>query len=134
MIDRPDKIFEPLWESKHHRRRMILLPWLIWAIVIGLVIALVLYASRAHAQAHFDCEQLAYGIGNVAVLRDLGADMNKVIAATLKENRRQVAPAHMAAIEREIRRVWREGLDPEKAKAEVFNRCRAQGGDMGVES
>jgi len=80
----------------------------------------------------FDCAELAAAIGRVAIYRDVDADQAKTIAMFRAKNP-QVGMLHMQAIEREIRRVWREGLAPGEAEFALYRRCQAQLGDMGME-
>lgn len=122
-----DPVFWPRCEDSAR------LPWLIWAIVVGLAISLVVYATRADAEpVRFDCQQFAVGIGLAVDFRDTGAQLDKVLTLARKRNG-DVSVAHREAIEREIRRAWSEGRSRERAVFDVFKRCQQQMGDMGRE-
>lgn len=109
------------------------LAWRIWALAVVLFIVAPIACAQAPAGGLiFDCNALAEGIRSAAIYRDVGADLGKTIAfyrtsATHPEPRKEV-------VEREIRRMWREGLPPAEAGFAVYRRCQAQHGDMGRET
>lgn len=111
---------------------------MIRALVASLLWAAVLYCvppARAQERVglHFDCKALADGIGAAAVYRDVGADLTKTIAF-YRTSASATPEARKVVIEREIRRMWREGLPRAEAAFAVYRRCEAQLGDMGQES
>ena len=79
-----------------------------------------------------DCTVLASYIRNVVAFRDTGADPAKVIALFRRANGAMPEP-RKAAVEREIRRMWREELPAGEAEFALYKRCEAQLGDMGRE-
>lgn len=102
-----------------------------WAALLGLVVYIV---APARAQpVLFDCEPFATGIARMADFRDTGADLGRVIAMARKRNP-DMPFAYRAVVEREMRRLWREGLPAERAREALYRRCMEQLGDMGRES
>lgn len=82
--------------------------------------------------AVMDCADLYAFALQIAVLRDLDANRAKVLAR-VKELNRDLAPARLAVLERELKRVWREGKRPEEAAMALYTQCMEQLGDMGAE-
>lgn len=89
-------------------------------------------AAQSGRGVLFNCRTLAQAVGGVAVYRDVGADQAKTIAM-LRAKNAWLGGSHLQALEREIRRMWREGLTPEEAEFALYKRCEAQLGDMGRE-
>lgn len=108
------------------------LGWLAY-VVVGLIIAGFVALREAHAQARFDCHDLAAMVGAAADLRDADASLEKSIRLVRERNNHRTAP-ELEAIEREFRRVWKERRKRFAAMSEVYKRCRAQLGDMGADS
>lgn len=80
----------------------------------------------------FDCRALARAIGNVATFRDVDASEDKTVTL-YREINPQIQGPQWAAIEREIRRLWRERLPADEAVLALYLRCQQQLGDMGRE-
>lgn len=100
----------------------------LWAAVAACAI----YSSCARAApVEFDCPQLAVVIHNAAMLRDLDANLEKVLA--LGKANSGIQGPRWAVLERELRRLWKGGQSADKAAQDVYKRCRAQLGDMGRE-
>jgi len=102
----------------------------------SLLVALMFITAPALAQTPgliFDCAALADGIRAIATYRDVGADLGKTIKH-LRAGSEHVPEPRKAVIEREIRRMWKEGLPPAEAGFAIFKRCQAQLGDMGRET
>lgn len=115
------------------RPRPIVLAWWIWALVIAGAIALVVWATPVRAeQVDFDCVDLAIIVASAADFRDAGAQLDKTLAIARVRNSER-SRAHLAVIEREIRRVWDEKRSRRLATLSVYRRCIAQLGDMGWE-
>lgn len=117
--------------------RPVRLAWWIWGLVIAGAMLLGAWVQPARAQEVrgliFDCAAVAQGISAAAVYRDVGADLGKTIAY-YRENAPSVPEARKAVVEREIRRMWREGLPAAEAAFSVYKRCQKQLGDMGRET
>lgn len=78
----------------------------------------------------FDCQQLGTYARRIAMLRDLGAQRDKV----LDQLRRELRPGMMLAVlEREAKRVYAEKPSGPEAEASAYKRCQTQLGDMGEE-
>lgn len=113
-------------------------PWPVAVAIVAILILCVVAATAALAQETqkrgvlFNCLTLAQAVGGVAVYRDVGADQAKTIAM-LRAKNAWLGGSHLQALEREIRRMWREGLTPEEAEFALYKRCEAQIGDMGRE-
>lgn len=58
--------FEGRSVEKRERRRLIILPWLVWAVIVGLAIGSVLYAGRVQAALSYEAMG---GNGQAAKLR-----------------------------------------------------------------
>jgi hypothetical protein len=86
-------------------------------------------ARAAEKAVIVDCGALAENITSLADFRDTGTRLELVVR--LARKRQGDGPAEQAVLEREIRRMWREGLDAEDAGHAVYKRCKAQLGDMG---
>lgn len=100
------------------------------AALLAFVAACALYASCAHAEpVQFDCPQLAVVIQNAAQLRDLGANLDKVL--DLGRRNSGLQGPRWAILERELRRLWKAGQSADRAAQDVYRRCQAQLGDMG---
>lgn len=106
------------------------LAWRFFALLAVLFIVAPLAFAQEPKGIIFDCKALADGIGAAAAYRDVGADLSKTIA--FYRSRAQETPEpRKAVVEREIRRMWREGLPGAEAAFAVYKRCEAQLGDMG---
>jgi hypothetical protein len=133
VIEPPDRYCAPMWGARQ-ARRAIVWPWLLWAMVIAFAIGAVTCASQARAEPiEFDCAALATGIAMAADFRDAGADLEKTVRLARQRNS-DASPEQLAVIDREIRRLWREKRTREASTPAVYKRCRAQLGDMGLES
>jgi hypothetical protein len=104
------------------------------AVLAGIALAMVMMlvappARGAEKAVIVDCGALAENITSLADFRDTGARLELVVR--LARTRQGDGPAEQAVLEREIRRMWREGLDAEDAGHAVYQRCKAQLGDMG---
>jgi hypothetical protein len=125
---------DPFREEEEKKPRL-LVPVLIWAAIIGLVLALALHAGKVRAQepVSFDCQSLAGVISQAVNYRDAGANVNRTVAVFLRKLK--LPKGHAAVLEREIRRMWRERLDEDDAGFAIFKRCIEKNGDMvpGVE-
>lgn len=113
---------------------MVWLPWIVWALLIGAAIGLVCYASFARAaKVNIDCSSLAQAVSSAAAFRDADANLEKTLAIFKRLNE-DASRDEFAVLEREIRRVWREGLSQDEAALAIYKRCKDQLGDMGRES
>lgn len=95
------------------------------ALIFGLVLALHAIATAHASEGVFsarECQQLAQFARATAEIRDIGAHMDKHLALV----RRRVAEGGVqlsALIERELVRVYAEGLAPEAAEQSTHTRC-----------
>lgn len=113
--------------------------WCAWAIVALLLIVVPAACHFSQAQEPkrggviFDCRQLTETIADFADFRDTDANVDKVIALLRSglHGADKSAPARFAVIEREIRRLWAEGLPARQALEQLHKRCTGQLGDMG---
>jgi hypothetical protein len=108
VIEPPDRYCAPMWGARQ-ARRAIVWPWLLWAMVIAFAIGAVTCASQARAE------------------------LEKTVRLARQRNS-DASPEQLAVIDREIRRLWREKRTREASTQAVYKRCRAQLGDMGLES
>lgn len=133
MMERPDRWCAPLWEAR--QPRPVRAAWWIWAATIVAAIGLAAWAGRdAQGAVFLDCRELAVAMGVAADFRDTGAELDKVIAMARRRNAEALNPAQLAALEREIRRVWAEKIPVDDVPQRTFERCRSRLGDMGLES
>lgn len=102
-------------------------------VVAALALAGIMGNARAQERVEFDCQALAAGVASIVVFRDTGADVDRVVALFRKLNAEggKATPAHLNAIEREIRAMWQADAEAEVVAMELFMRCKAQDGDMG---
>jgi len=101
------------------------------AAALAMILALLPRNARGQG-VYFDCPDFAAAIARLADFRDADADLDKVVRIARRHNPAS-SSQHLAAIEREIRRMWRERLPQELVAQRLFDRCRAQLGDMGME-
>lgn len=134
MLERPDRMLEPLWRMAPPREpkpRPLVLPLLAWLLVIAAVISLVVWAAPVRAEpVSFECRTFAPAIAGFTDFRDTGARLELVIKMARQRNP-QMTRAHMAVVERELRRLWQERLTRDQAELRLYERCVAQMGDMG---
>jgi hypothetical protein len=98
--------------------------------VIAIAAAL-MFSGPARAEGvMFDCADLATVISLIADFRDTDASLEKVVKLALERNV-DSSLAHRAVIEREIRRLWKEGRPRRDAVRQLYKRCRDVMGDMG---
>ena len=104
----------------------------------GAKLLLVAIGAAAAATAHaldrprlvFDCTQFAQYARSMAMLRDIGANLDKVIA----ELRKDMRPGLMLAVlEREAKTVWASNAPRLEIEHGAYKRCQQQLGDMGME-
>lgn len=113
--------------------------WYGWGILAVAAIAVVFAFSVSQAQTrkpagvYFDCRELADAVGGFADFRDTGADLERVIRMLHNSVRDSASkrPERYQVIEREIRRMWAEGLPYPEATQQLYERCVRQMGDMG---
>ena len=110
-----------------------------WGFIALLVLIFVLvlaahFMARAHAQERMavDCKDLAAHVSLATWARDMHADENMVAIYFSKANQ-HLGHNLVRALEREVRRVWKEKLPAGKAIEAAFKRCQQQLGDMGRE-
>lgn len=125
--------------------------WQAFAIIVLLILALAMalhfIAKNAHAQpvrheqapfliaqdaprVIFDCQQFGAYARRIVMLRELGAERDKVI----RQLREELRPGMMLAVlEREVRRVYANKPSRLEAEADAYKRCQRQLGDMGEE-
>ena len=91
-----------------------------------LAIALCAIAAGARAQGTLfsdaECKALAHFVRTSAEIRDLEANLEKHLALVrrrMTEDGMRLSPV----IERELRRVYAEGLEPDKAEISAHTRC-----------
>jgi len=113
--------------------------WWGFVVILALIFALVLslhFISRAYAQDRprftLDCRELAAHISLAAWARDMRADENMVAIYFSKANQ-HLGYNLVRALEREVRRLWKEKHPAGKAVEAAHQRCQAQLGDMGME-
>lgn len=112
-------------------------PWALLLAILLIIAGCVVAATGALAGERpkgvvFDCAQFGRSIRNVAELRDLDASLEKTLALIRTKNAATPRP-QLEAIEREVRRMWRERLPADEAGWALYRRCQAQLGDMGRE-
>jgi len=111
--------------------------WCGFVVIVALIFALLLslhFISRAHAQDRprlvFDCTQFAQYARSMAMLRDIGANRDKVIG----ELRKDMRPGLMLAVlEREAKMVWASDAPRIEIEHGAYKRCQGQLGDFGGE-
>lgn len=116
--------------------------WAAFGIIVILILAAALClhfiarmaipAARAQdvPRVIFDCQQLGNYARRIAMLRELGAQRDKV----LEQLRRELRPGMLLAVlEREAKRVYAEKPSGPEAELSAYRRCQAQLGDMGQE-
>lgn len=109
-------------------------PWRLWALTALALILIPVACQPVKAQTPtdtvFNCRALAEAIAPFADFRDAGADLPMVIAM-LRERTQGINPARRAVVEREIRRLWLEGLPRLESAFQLYERCERQLGQMG---
>jgi uncharacterized protein YecT (DUF1311 family) len=105
---------------------------LVWVFIALIVVAIVVKHAHAQQRELTDCQVLAELINAAADFRDTDAKLDLVVQMAL--DRLHDTPTQKAVLEREIRRMWIEGLPANDAAFSVWRRCQKQMGDMGVES
>lgn len=135
MMEHPDRWCTPFWRVAANDNRKpppsLLWPAIAAAAGLAFVFGVALWPVRAHgAGVQFDCHTLAVAMGGMADFRDTGADLEKVVRMARRRHPNS-GSAQVAVIEREIRRLWAERLPGDLAARRLFERCRAQLGDMG---
>lgn len=106
------------------------------AIATGVIFLLTIATASAHAQAPpatVDCRSMAMTLERIATYRDTGANLDKVVG--LLRKLAAGSPVELVAVyEREVRRMWREGLAADDAALAFYVRYTSRLGDMGRES
>ena len=111
--------------------------WSGFVVIVVLIFALLLslhFIARAEAQERprlvVDCVQFATNARSMAVLRDIGANLDKVIMELRKDRRPGLV---LAVLEREAKLIWASDAPRIEIEHSAYKRCQAQLGDMGVE-
>lgn len=136
MIEPPDHMCERYWKAPAAaalRPRPLVLPVILWLAAICFVILAIVRCSDAQAQVRVDCESFANAIGYFADMRDVRGGLEETVALARRRNS-DLGEMESAVLEREIRRMWKEGLRREDAMWRVYQRCFKQMGDMGADS
>ncbi len=120
------------------------------AVLLALVALLVVhFTARAYAQPTryaqqpplerraqmaprviFDCAKFGEYARRIAMLRDMGAHLDKVLIELRRDLRSGLV---LAVLEREARNIYAGKPSRLDAEAQAYKRCQAQLGDMGVE-
>lgn len=94
------------------------------AVIAGVVLAC---AAGAQPRLIVDCHTVAELAGRVAIFRDVGAPLPRVIEYVRRQN---PAGPVARADEREAKRVYAEGKPPEDAALSAFKRCQERLGEI----
>jgi hypothetical protein len=108
-----------------------------WLVLLLALAVLPAACQRADAQPSsvkgetvFDCRALAEAVAPFADYRDAGADVERVVARIRKENT-DAPRVRIDVFDRELHRLWAEGLPADEAAYALYKRCTEQQGDMG---